>query len=249
MEPEKGGSAAARPSAPSGPSPLSEDLLAVLTCPGCAGGLRYARKERVLVCSPCRLAFSVLDNGIPNLCLDEAARISPTGTLLPPSEEEIRLHPLHGPVGLVDYDAKKNGEIPLRRGTCILIARSGEDMRADDEPANLLNLDLYLNDNAKKLLERLFADRNPNTQPTEPDHQGRKCFGLYRLPDLFLRDPAISKVHGLFFYDHAGPGIVDLLSRNGTFVNQKEVEFAPLASGDIVQFGQSAVSVVFPSAS
>jgi hypothetical protein len=48
---------------------LDPDLLAILRCPKCRGGLTL--REGALVCASCRLLYTVED-GIPNLLLDEA---------------------------------------------------------------------------------------------------------------------------------------------------------------------------------
>lgn len=48
---------------------LDPDLLAILRCPKCRGGLTLQRET--LVCASCRLLFAIED-GIPNLLLDEA---------------------------------------------------------------------------------------------------------------------------------------------------------------------------------
>jgi len=53
---------------------LSDELLAILACPACKGGLRYLESVPALVCDSCRLSFPVRD-GIPVMLLDEAERL------------------------------------------------------------------------------------------------------------------------------------------------------------------------------
>ena len=48
---------------------LDPDLLAILRCPKCRGAL--TQREASLACPGCRLEFAI-DDGIPNLLLDEA---------------------------------------------------------------------------------------------------------------------------------------------------------------------------------
>jgi uncharacterized protein YbaR (Trm112 family) len=50
---------------------LSEELLAILACPGCKGPLTICRTSPALICAACRLRYPVRD-GIPVLLLDEA---------------------------------------------------------------------------------------------------------------------------------------------------------------------------------
>lgn len=53
---------------------LSDELLEILACPACKGGLRYLESVPALVCDSCRLSFPVRD-GIPVMLLDEAERL------------------------------------------------------------------------------------------------------------------------------------------------------------------------------
>lgn len=53
---------------------LSEQLLAILACPVCKGGLRYLEDKPALVCDSCRLSFPIRD-GIPVMLADEAQRL------------------------------------------------------------------------------------------------------------------------------------------------------------------------------
>jgi uncharacterized protein YbaR (Trm112 family) len=56
---------------------LSPDLLAILCCPKCRGALQAGETD--LVCASCRLVYSI-DDGIPNLLLDEARPLSPSSS-------------------------------------------------------------------------------------------------------------------------------------------------------------------------
>ncbi len=54
--------------------PLSKELLEVLACPKCKGGLVYDRKSEKLICDKCRLRFGVIDGDIPNMLIEEAEK-------------------------------------------------------------------------------------------------------------------------------------------------------------------------------
>ncbi len=54
---------------------VSEELLAILACPACNGGLEPDAVRASLLCHHCALSFPVRD-GIPVLLIDEAERIS-----------------------------------------------------------------------------------------------------------------------------------------------------------------------------
>ncbi|MBI4412383.1 MAG: Trm112 family protein [Deltaproteobacteria bacterium] len=53
---------------------LSDDLLKVLVCPECKGGLDYSREESRIVCRSCGLVFPIR-NGIPVMLVGEAVRV------------------------------------------------------------------------------------------------------------------------------------------------------------------------------
>ncbi len=53
---------------------LSNELLAILVCPVCKGGLEQVEEGTGLVCRPCRLRYPVRD-GIPVMLPDDAERI------------------------------------------------------------------------------------------------------------------------------------------------------------------------------
>jgi uncharacterized protein YbaR (Trm112 family) len=53
---------------------MDEELLEILACPKCKGGLRLSNDETELSCEKCRLIYRV-DDGIPILLIDEASPI------------------------------------------------------------------------------------------------------------------------------------------------------------------------------
>ena len=50
---------------------LSKDLLEILACPQCKGGITPDANHEKLLCHACKLAFPVRD-GIPVMLVDEA---------------------------------------------------------------------------------------------------------------------------------------------------------------------------------
>lgn len=53
---------------------LSEELLAVLACPGCKGEVRSAEDGSGIICPACRLKYPIRDD-IPVMLVDEAEGI------------------------------------------------------------------------------------------------------------------------------------------------------------------------------
>jgi hypothetical protein len=56
--------------------------------------------------------------------------------------------------------------------------------------------------------------------------------------DIFLDDVTVSRRHAVIARDGDGLTIEDLGSLNGTFLNRKRIESAPLADGDELQIGK-----------
>jgi len=53
---------------------LKRELLDILVCPKCKGGLQYDNKKEELICDRCRLAYPVKDD-IPIMLIEEARKI------------------------------------------------------------------------------------------------------------------------------------------------------------------------------
>ena len=51
--------------------PLDQELLDILACPKCHGGLRLTDAKDGLVCEACRLVYAIKDD-IPIMLIDEA---------------------------------------------------------------------------------------------------------------------------------------------------------------------------------
>lgn len=56
--------------------------------------------------------------------------------------------------------------------------------------------------------------------------------------DLRLEDSSVSSEHARLVRDSAGWRVVNLLSTNGTFVNDRKVSSSALANGDRIRFGR-----------
>ncbi len=91
-----------------------------------------------------------------------------------------------------------------------------------------------------------FVIRNPNghTAPVEVE-QGRDII-LGRDSDschVVVLDPGVSQRHCKLSVDGGWAWVDDLGSSNGTFVNGRKVQIAPLGDGDVVRIGGSEIKV------
>lgn len=205
---------------------LAAEILSVVACPRCRGQLRLT-KEEVLVCLRCRVCYPV-ENGMPQLSHDDAMPLNTEGKIVPQKSTAI----------FTISSAPLKGEtFRLLPGMCKAIGR-----RMDDVNQTLIfNADftMSLDDHTTDLIRNYLAKKNPKAKKQDkPQHD----LGAYdRQPDLILNDPKVSRLHAMIFYDEGGAGILDLVSRNGTYVNGKEIEACYLKSGDEIACGETKI--------
>ncbi|MBN1356618.1 FHA domain-containing protein [bacterium] len=68
--------------------------------------------------------------------------------------------------------------------------------------------------------------------PRQPITIGREKYN-----DLVLNDLLVSRQHAMIQWDTGHFFLKDLSSRNGTFLNNKRIDFSPLKDGDIIKIG------------
>ncbi len=206
---------------------ISEELLSVIACPRCKGGLEPQTKEGGLYCPACTLLFPV-KNGIPLLLVEEA-RAGGTSAAEAPTDGGA------GPkVRLLVVEGKNKGEvIEIEKGSCRAVGRSLDE--TEKTRAFSVASAVTLDEQAKKLVVNYIAKQFRKEAPATSEEGSLGTFR--RMADIYLRDSAVSRLHAMIFYDESGIGILDLVSKNGTFVNGIEVESKLLKKGDMIMIG------------
>lgn len=69
--------------------------------------------------------------------------------------------------------------------------------------------------------------------------QGRQTIGRREDNDIVINDASVSATHAWIINQHGHYVLMNTLSTNGTFVNDKRIHEAMLAHGDRVRFGQA----------
>lgn len=93
-------------------------------------------------------------------------------------------------------------------------------------------------------LPRLLVTCNGETlQEIELD-DGKSLVGRSSLSDVFIKDQFISKHHAMFIRENGVLHLVDLNSRNGTYVNSKRVTSRVLRHEDIISIGNHRIKVI-----
>lgn len=199
-------------------------LLEILACPRCKGGLAPAQDGGGLACPSCAVVYPVR-NGIPVLLVEEAGSME-SRTI--PRAEGLQ-------VRFVVVEGKNKGEIiEVEKGTCRAVGRSLDD--AERTRVFSVESSVTLDDNSKKLVMNYVATQfHKASSPATGDAESIGAFR--RQADIWLKDASVSRLHAMFFYDEGGVGVLDLVSKNGTFVNGAEVESKILKKGDLVMIG------------
>lgn len=213
---------------------ISRELLEILVCPQCKGGLDLVDGGRGLVCNKCQLKYPV-QNDIPVMLTQEAsdlksgaAKIKGPAASLP----KVNFKVVQG----ADADLS----FQLERGTCRAIGR-GE---TDPNRTMIFNVDLALtiDDGTKNLILQYIAKQfTKEGAKIAASAKGEKLGLFRRAPDIVLTDHSLSRLHAMVFAGEGVVGILDLVSKNGTYVNGQEVESRILQKGDMIEMGETKI--------
>jgi len=79
-------------------------------------------------------------------------------------------------------------------------------------------------------------------------HRSRALIGRSAFCDVLLQAKGISRQHAILLQDEDTLVLIDLRSRNGTFVNSRPVASTFLADSDIISIGNYRIKVDYPTA-
>ncbi len=130
----------------------------------------------------------------------------------------------------------------LDLGTCRAMGRAV----GDPNKTSVLNVGLAisLDEETKGLVLQYIGQqfrRSPRSEKEAEDSVTGRLGAFKRGPDVILKDQALSRLHAMIFYDEMGIGILDLVSKNGTFINGEEVESRLLKKGDTLELGETKI--------
>lgn len=201
---------------------LPQELMEWVSCPQCQGELK-ATKEGVLFCVACKLCFSIVD-GVVDLSLSNAIPLSPEGKF-------IQLYP----AALFTIESGATGGLCFRleNQTCRIVGRG-------DEPRIDVNQMLPLDEHTLDLISRcVFQGKNSRGETSRGEPYSFSS--LKRLPDVLIKDGGMHHAHAFIYYLDGKLGILDLVSRTGSFVNGREVEVGFLKDSDGIRLGNTQI--------
>lgn len=211
---------------------MDQQLLEILVCPQCKGGISLVDGQNALLCDRCKLKFPVRD-GIPIMLVEEAYDMRRGGRKA--DDASVKLPRVNF---RVVGGADANMTFQVEHGSCRAIGRAS----ADPNRTQVFNVDitLGLDESTKGLIlqyvGRQFSRANADLAPT-----GERFGQFRRAPDIILTDPSLSRLHAMIFADASGIGVLDLVSKNGTFVNGQEVESVILKRQDTIEMGKTVI--------
>ncbi|HET8685000.1 MAG TPA: FHA domain-containing protein, partial [Micromonosporaceae bacterium] len=135
-----------------------------------------------------------------------------------------------------DLDSRNGTYLAGRRVATAPVA-AGAEIRLGDASRGP-TLRLAPAEAAQTLVDELAPAVAGRTQAAEYVASGRMRIGRDPANDIVLSDLRISRFHAEMRRDASGFHVVDLGSRNGTFVNGQPVSRAVLSPGDMVSIGR-----------
>lgn len=215
---------------------LDQKLLDILVCPQCKGELALIEGGVNLLCERCKLKFPVRDS-IPIMVVDEAVDLK--------REREPRVSgTAQKEMPVVTFRVASGSDqgmsFELTQGACRAIGRATQDL----QKTAVFNVDfaLSLDDSTKGLIMQYVGKQFRKASSSVESVASAQQFGQFRrAPDVVLTDGSLSRLHAMLFYDVAGVGILDLVSKNGTYVNNEEVESRLLQKGDTIEVGETSI--------
>ena len=211
---------------------MDGNLLNILVCPRCRTSLIEKDDGRFVECSSCKLKFPVRD-GVPVLILNDAlnSAIDVRGSKGSAVFMPIKFKVIDGP------DAGFTFQLDHR--TCRAIGRAEVDV--DKTSVFKVDVALELDESAKRMVHQYVGRQFRKFGGISIDDTKDSDISFRRTSDIILTDPSLSRLHAMFFYDDVGLGVLDLVSKNGTFINGQEVESKLISKGDSIEMGETVI--------
>lgn len=191
-----------------------------------------------LSCEACQVQYPIHE-GIPILLMTEATPLGEEPAVSEaPKTSRSRAEAGEAKKALFTIVEGKNSGKPIQLEflTCRAIGRSLEDK----EKTQVFSVEsaASLDDFSKKLVMNYISRQ---FEKKEKIGGGGDLGTFKRIADWQLDDSAVSRLHAMIFYGDSGVGILDLVSKNGTFVNGTEVESRLLKNDDLILIGGTKI--------
>ena len=222
--------------------PNKRNYLSAFRCPVCESPKLRVTREKIILCEGCYGGFRMVGD-VPDFRIENMISFK---------KEKTKIGGLKDAVLTVVMGEQKDLSFPLKVGHCVVLGRQS---RQNEETAigtmDHQNHYLSLDGHNRKLAEKYLSKPRRPKPPSQNMHhsgffQAEQTLGEFlRDPDFLMQDTAISKTHAIIYQSDEGVRIVDLVSRNGTFVNGTEIESRRLKENDVVSLGNTTLKLSF----
>jgi hypothetical protein len=151
---------------------------------------------------------------------------APTATLPPPQAAESLVH-----------GTQKMGESGMAGGGVSVEFSEGQEPKPEDDTKEIVTPKAVQYKSTRKLTSSRLVLVKDGSETGYPLTRDTYTVGRHRNNDIVVSDPKVSSFHARFDRTLEGFVLVDLRSRNGSFVNGKRVDAVVLQNGDEVRLG------------
>jgi uncharacterized protein YbaR (Trm112 family) len=222
----------------------NQSYFQALSCPCCETGKLFLTKEKIIICQNCLKGFRIKDD-VPDFRIEHAI------SFVRKSEKKSSVE-TDAVLITILIGENKNQNVSLKNGHCVILGRLvGSEMDSEKTfvgKPNFTQVEQFVRmDSDNQKLAEIYLKRNLADSGKNISTAGHQRFlgDFIRNPDFMIADTAVSRSHAVIFQDDEGVRVLDMVSRNGTFVNGKEIEFAPLKNNDVVSIGNTSMRVNF----
>ncbi|OVE81229.1 hypothetical protein BVY03_04335 [bacterium K02(2017)] len=221
----------------------TKKYLSSFACPACQSANLLLTKEKIIVCKECLNGYKIKGD-IPDFRVENAISF----------KQKMADYKQGMAVKLTILLGKnKLSHTEIRLGHCVVLGRKLNNQNFDETTyvGRPQNIDTFtkLNPDSQKLVERCLSEpsRTNTNQKTDrlgqPNQQIQKLGNFTRDIDLLLEEASVSRSHAVVYHDEQGVHIIDLVSKNGTYVNGYEIEKSKLKNNDVISLGTASIRV------
>ncbi len=210
-----------------------------LQCPSCESLRLIPTKEKIIICQDCLTGYRVT-NGVPDFRLEHAMSFR--------NRLNQKKTGLHASLTTVMGENKEQS-VEVKYGHCVILGRLVNpsvnlDVTVVLKPVSQLTYS-HLDPNNQQLIEKYLSRGQSGTQVRDVGlgAKGKLLGNFTRDPDFLINDPSISRTHAVIYQDDQGLNVLDLYSKNGTYVNGYEVESCRLRHNDLISLGTASLKV------
>lgn len=227
---------------------VPKEYFDAFACPSCQSCKLLLTKEKIIICQDCLTGYRMRDEA-PDFRMEHAIVFK---------KGKDSVNKKNNALFTVLIGDNRHETFDLKHGHCVLLGRMVHSEFDEDKTTVLkpgfsqLTHFTRINEEHHKLLEKYLSKTSHKMKQTNPQNQdsafnpSQKYIGDFvRERDFLIKDPSVSRSHAIIYQDDEGVKVLDLVSKNGTYLNGREVESGVLKNNDVLSVGTSTLRVNF----